>query len=215
MMPKSSLLFIVILALSVAGSSCFGQLARALASRSLPRTDSINPSVWEDGDASEGHPMDELWLDLRGAPSPFAQMALAKLFYAVRSVVDKDGVVLPKGAGVQGVLYGADAFDPADALGAGLPIYLALGIDDTHGFQNATLGGGANALTKVSLTTIKSSSEWEALCLIKSLPYGGAEEKGVTAAALPPLPKLWARALTGANLGEDEKSGIIDPAIGF
>merc|ERR1712048_391281 len=63
----------------------------------------VPPSVWGVPDKKKRTYL--LWLDLRNAENKFAKMALVKLFYAVRSIVDKAGLALPKGSAVQGLLY--------------------------------------------------------------------------------------------------------------
>ena len=125
-----------------------------------------------------------LWLDLRTSEITFAQMVVVKLFYAVRQIVDEAGTSLPKGAGVQGLLFDEMRYDRDDTMGQNLPIF----VQGAAGLVNATLKD----------TTELVSSELRAPTTVDELKLAEAElaESG-GAIALPSDPMLWAVALTG------------------
>ena len=186
---KSRALITVAL-LSLEASSFLG-LARS--PPSLPQTRSLNPSVWEITEKPT-LPCDEVWLDLRPpAPVTFAQQALTQLFYAVRRVVDGANVPLPQGAGVQGVLFDVMKFDPNDAIGCGLPVYIALA---DGRIKNATMGSGDAVVSKARLQVATCTQAWQAV--------EGCDEGTLSAVAIPPMPKLRAQVLTGVEFGDDD-----------
>ena len=164
----------------------------------------IPAKAWEAPEKPEKTwPYDELWLDLRHADVTFAQMALTQLFYSVRHVVDTAGLSLPKGAGVDGVLYSLD-WDPADALGSGLPVYVALGPEDSSGARSASRGGHSD-VAEVSLSTVSSISEWATITTSGGKLASEPGEK-LMAVALPPNPSLWATALTGKFIDDSGRT---------
>ena len=136
---------------------------------------------------------------MRSAEVTFAQMALVKLFYAVRRVVDEAGKSLPKGAKVQGILFSEDRYDRADTIGADVPIY----VDTAAGLVNATAAGVMDALPSAELRAPASASELGlAQAELESLATAGPER--LTAIALTAEPLLWALALTGLNASQLE-----------
>ena len=141
-----------------------------------------------------------LWLDMRDAEVTFAQMALVKLFYAVRKIVDEAGRALPRGAAVQGLLYSEDNFDRADTIGSEtVPVYL----------QTAS-GAFVNATVRDEIVPVPAELR-APLChgdLCDAEEQLGAMGEGcVTAIALPADPMLWAAALTGLD---PEKLALVE-----
>lgn len=134
------------------------------------------------------------WLDLRTSEVTFAQMVVYKLFYAVRRVVDEAGKALPKGAGVQGLLFDGARYDRADTLGQDLPIFVEP-IAGSGVINNATLSGQEDVVP----TALRTVATLEELCTAQAeLEQAAADAPGETRAiALPADAMLWAVALTG------------------
>ena len=137
------------------------------------------------------------WLDLRTSEITFAQMVVYKLFYAVRRVVDEAGKALPKGAGVQGLLFDGARYDRADTLGQDLPIFVEQ-VAGSGVVNNATLSGQEDAVP----TALRTVSTLEELCAAQAeLEQAAADAPGeaTRAIALPADAMLWAVALTGVE----------------
>ena len=133
----------------------------------------------------------KLWLDLRTSENTFAQMAVTKLFYGVRRVVDEAGRALPFGSKVEGLLFAEGRYDRADTLGQNIPIY----VETAAGIVNATTLKQWKPLP-VELSAVTSREELKAA-------EGGFMRPDWTkdsAIALPAEgdgPFLWAMGLTG------------------
>ncbi|KAJ1460686.1 hypothetical protein M885DRAFT_494983 [Pelagophyceae sp. CCMP2097] len=170
---------------------------------------SVQPSVWGPAPiaVTRGY---EYWLDVRGAEVTFAQQAVLQLFYAV----DEEGLRLPKGAGVQGILYAEETFDAADAVGSALPCYVAL---RGGGFARAE-SRDTTALPDAFVQSVSSELEMQAArsgagdfnvartseTMVQPRVAIGAvsdfTSAETTAIALPPDARLWAQALTNFRL---------------
>jgi len=142
-----------------------------------------------------------LWLDLRTAENTFAQMALVKLFYAVRKIVDEAGRALPRGSAVQGLLFDEDRFERADTIGSdGVPVYVQ-SADGT--LQNATTRElvplAAELRAPVARDELLKAQE-----ALEAFASEVAEGSLTTAIALPADAMLWAEALTGLDPSELE-----------
>ena len=156
---------------------------------------SIKPALWDAAPPPVARAW-EYWLDLRTVESDpdavkMAQQAVLMLFYSVRSVVDDAGIVLPEGAGVQGVVYDADSFDPGDAMGTKLPVYLA----NKEGIRRHK---GEDPAAPIMLRT--AGTELDIHAATGDFEFGGFEDGAKLAVAIPGDARLWAQALTNFRL---------------
>ena len=139
----------------------------------------------------------KLWLDLRSNEITFAQQVLVQLFYAVRRVVDEAGRALPSGATVEGLLFDELRYERADTIGSSAPIFLDTG--GATSLVNATTKDGREEVVAVLRAPTTSEELAAAQAELES-----SDDDALAIIALPPVPMLWAQALTGLDPGQLE-----------